>query len=108
MELYEEVQAERLATLELRHQLAREGAPAERLLAARMWERYLVRTLRAAQAAGNELVIERGLRRRTPRAGRCVARTRINRGKRKGKRDELRSPPMVTYRRTSMARTEGP
>ncbi len=58
MELYEEVQAERLATLELRHQLAREGAPAERLLAARMWERYLVRTLRAAQAAGNELVIE--------------------------------------------------
>jgi len=58
MRLYEEVQAERLATLELRHQIAREGTPAERLLAARMWEKYLVRMLRVAQAAGNELVIE--------------------------------------------------
>jgi XRE family transcriptional regulator, fatty acid utilization regulator len=58
MQLYEQVQAERLATLELRHQLAREGTPTEKLFAARMWERYLVRTLRAAEAAGNELVIE--------------------------------------------------
>jgi transcriptional regulator with XRE-family HTH domain len=58
MQLYEEVEAERLATLELRHQIAREGTLAEKTLAARMWERYLVRAVRAAQAAGNELVIE--------------------------------------------------
>jgi transcriptional regulator with XRE-family HTH domain len=58
MRLYEQVEAERLATLAYRHRLSREGTPTEKLLVARMWERYLVRTLRAAQAAGNELIIE--------------------------------------------------
>jgi transcriptional regulator with XRE-family HTH domain len=58
LRLYKEVEAERLATLEYRRRLSREGTPAEKIFVGRMWERYLVRTLRAAQAAGNELVIE--------------------------------------------------
>jgi transcriptional regulator with XRE-family HTH domain len=56
--IYEGVKAERLATLELRRRMWEEGSSAERRLVGKMWERYLTRTLRAAQEAGNELVIE--------------------------------------------------
>jgi len=58
MRLYVEVKAERLATFDLRQQIWREGSQAEKLLVAKMWERYFVRAVHAAQAAGNELVLE--------------------------------------------------
>ncbi|MEJ7815968.1 MAG: helix-turn-helix transcriptional regulator [Rubrobacter sp.] len=61
MRLYEEVEAERIATLDLRHRIGREGTRGERVLVARMWEKYLVRGLRAAHAAKNELVLEEAI-----------------------------------------------